>query len=142
MRAPATSALLILAFALAAGGARATPTQADITGAWSFQTQVYGPNCSLSGAMTIRPAGAEYACTFVAQERCADLTVKAQETCEAKRAGDAMAITAHVNSVAPKVGYEPDNFELTIQTRSYMKGMLHSFHSAPVEFFRGDAPVS
>ena len=139
------SALAVAAFAVA-GLAAATPTKpaktADITGAWAFETHVYGPHCQLSGSMMIRPSGAGFSCVFTAQERCQDITVKAQETCEAKRDGEAMTIIAHVNRVAPQVGYEPDNFELTIQSGSYMKGMLRSFHSAPVDFFRGDAPVS
>jgi hypothetical protein len=115
---------------------------ADVTGAWAFETQTYGDNCQLSGSLTLRPAGAGFSCAFTAHERCASIAVKAQETCTAERVGDALTITAKVMKVAPIVAYEPDNFTLTIKSGAQMQGELRSFHSAPVDFFRGDAPVS
>jgi hypothetical protein len=135
-------ALFALALTLAAP-AFAASKPADITGAWAFVTKTYGPGCQLSGSMVIRKSGANYVCSFTAQERCPDLTLKAQQTCTAKRNGDQLEITATVKSVTPKgYNYVPDNFALTIASSAQMKGDLHSFHDAPVDFWRGDAPVS
>ena len=143
MPSPARFAPILCLLALAAAPVFATPKAADVSGAWAFETQTYGSHCQLSGSMMIRPAGKDYACTFTAQERCSDITVKAQESCEAKRLPDgSFNIIATVNKVSPQVGYEPDNFELKIESGAHMTGMLRSFHSAPVDFFRGDAPVS
>ena len=56
---------------------------------------------------------------------------------------EGVEITATVKSVTPKgYNYVPDNFALTIASSAQMKGDLHSFHDAPVDFWRGDAPVS
>ena len=114
----------------------------DVSGAWAFETQTYGDNCQLSGSLTLRPTGNGFACAFTARERCTDITVKAQETCTAERVGAALTIKAKVTRVAPQVAYEPDDFTLTIKSGAQMQGELRSFHSAPVDFFRGDAPVS
>jgi hypothetical protein len=137
---------LLLALTLAAAApALANPAAtkaADITGAWAFTTQTYGDACKLSGTVVVKPAGKNFTCTMTAQEICRDIKVRAKETCTATRNGDNLVIKANVISVTPDVGYVPDDFELKIQGSAYMKGMLRSFHSAPVEFFRGDAPVS
>lgn len=134
-------ALFALALAIAAP-TLAAAKPADITGAWAFVTQTYGPGCQLSGSMVIRQSGKNYVCSFTAQERCPDITIKAQQSCTATRTGDRLEIAATVKKVTPKVGYVPDNFALTIANSAQMKGELHSFHDAPVDFWRGDAPVS
>ncbi|HVY02146.1 MAG TPA: hypothetical protein VG983_00705 [Caulobacterales bacterium] len=134
-------ALFALAFA-AALPALATPAPADITGAWAFATQAYGNGCKLSGSLVLKGSGKTYSCSMAVQERCNDIAVKARESCVATRTGDGLVIKATVQSVDPVVGYVPDDFELKIQSSAYMKGMLRSFHSAPVDFYRGDAPVS
>jgi len=143
--AAATRVFFAFAFAIAlAAPALANPMQkpADVSGAWAFETQTYGNSCQLSGSLTLRPAGVGYSCAFTARERCADITVKAQETCTAARSGDSLTIKAFVTKVAPQVAYSPDDFVLTIKSGAQMHGELRSFHSAPVDFFRGDAPVS
>lgn len=136
---------LLFALVLAAAApALANPAanSADITGAWGFATQTYGEGCKLSGTVVIKPVGKSFLCTMAAQEICRDIKVRAKETCTATRNGDSLVIKATVVSVDPDVGYVPDDFELKIHSAAYMKGMLRSFHSAPVDFFRGDAPVS
>ncbi len=116
---------------------------ANIGGAWNFLTQTYSTGCRMSGVMSIKPSNTgTYACTFQTQEKCNDITVYPKETCEAVRDGGKLTITSKVISVTPQVGYDQDNFELTIQNGARMTGMMRSFNSAPVEFFRGDAPVS
>ena len=137
---PLLFALILAAPALALANPAAKP--ADITGAWAFTTQKYGDSCKLSGTVVVKPAGKSFSCTMAAQEICRDIKVRAKETCAATRKGDDLIIKASVVSVDPDVGYVPDDFELKVQSGSYMKGMLRSFHSAPVDFYRGDAPVS
>jgi hypothetical protein len=134
-------ALFALALLIAAP-AFAASKPADISGAWAFVTQTYGPGCQLSGSMVIRKSGANYVCSFNAQERCQGVAIKARQTCVAKLSGDKLEITSTVKKVEPKVGYAPDNFVLTVGNSAQMKGELHSFHNAPVDFWRGDAPVS
>lgn len=119
---------------------RAAP---NISGAWSFQTQTYADGCRMFGKMTIRPdANGRHVCTFTTEEHCPDIVAKAQESCTATRTGAALSIKSTVLSVSPKVGYDPDDFDLKVDNSSYMAGTMKSFHSAPVEFFRGDAPNS
>jgi hypothetical protein len=116
---------------------------ANIAGAWNFLTQTYSNGCRMSGVMAIKPSTTgKYSCTFQTQEKCNDITVHAKESCEAVRDGGKLTIASKVLSVDPQVGYDQDNFELTIQNGARMTGMMRSFNSAPVEFFRGDAPVS
>jgi hypothetical protein len=127
----------------APAGAQSGAKSANITGGWSFITQTYSNGCRMSGQMTLRPSPAgKHACTFTTQEKCNDITVHAKESCEAVRDGGKLTIKSTVNAVDPKVGYEPDDFELTIENGARMTGMMRSFNSAPVEFFRGDAPIS
>jgi hypothetical protein len=136
-------ACLALALPAAAQKPAASSKSANIGGAWNFVTQSYANGCRMSGVMMIRQSNTgKYSCTFQTEEKCPDITVRAKEACEAVRDGGALKITSKVTSVEPQVGYDPDNFELTIQNGARMTGMMRSFNSAPVEFFRGDAPVS
>jgi hypothetical protein len=122
---------------------RAPAGPPNITGIWAFETQPYANGCTMTGVMTIKPdARGQHACSFEALEKCPDMQVRAKETCQAKRNGADLKITSTVHQVKPDLSYDPDNFELTIRGGSYMKGMMRSFNSAPVEFFRGDAPIS
>jgi hypothetical protein len=139
----AAAAFLSVAIAAPAFSQPNRAAPANITGAWTFQTQAYADGCRMFGKMTIRPdANGRHICTFSTEEHCPDIVAKAQESCTAQRNGAALSITSTVLSVSPKVGYEPDDFDLKIDNSSYMTGTMNSFHSAPVEFFRGDAPNS
>jgi hypothetical protein len=139
------AAAIAFACAMPAGAQKpvAGSKNANITGAWTFLTQTYSNGCRMSGQMAIKasPSG-KHACTFATEEKCNDIIVRAKESCEAVRDGGALTITSKVISVNPQVGYDQDNFELTIQNGARMTGMMRSFNSAPVEFFRGDAPIS
>jgi hypothetical protein len=130
-----------LALSQIAAQQKAAP--ANITGAWAFQTEKYAGGCQMSGTMMITadPHG-RHLCTFIAREQCPDIVATAKESCIAERDGGKLKITSKVGSVQPSVVYDPDNFELTIDNGSHMSGMMRSFNSAPVEFFRGDARVS
>jgi len=139
----AAAGLLTVAIAAPAFSQTNRAAPANISGAWSFQTQTYANGCRMFGKMTIRPdANGRHVCTFATEEHCPDIVAKAQESCTALRNGGALSIKSTVLSVSPKVGYDPDDFDLKIDSSSYMSGTMRSFHSAPVEFFRGDAPNS
>ena len=143
------AAVMLVAVAAAAQaqtGARRpanNASTANITGYWAFETDTYSNGCKMTGVMTIRPdARGNHVCSIETNEKCTDIEVRAKETCFAKHAVVDLLVTSTVTSGAPEVGYEPDDFELKIQNSSYMTGMMKSFNSAPVRFFRGDAPVS
>jgi hypothetical protein len=139
----AAAGLLTVAIAAPAFSQPSHTAPANVSGAWSFQTQTYGDGCRMFGKMTIRPdASGRHVCTFSTEEHCPDIVARAQESCTAQRNGAALSIKSTVLSVSPKVGYDPDDFDLKIDSSSYMTGQMKSFHSAPVEFFRGDAPNS
>jgi hypothetical protein len=143
MRALVFAAALAAALPAAAQKPASGSKVASITGAWSFLTQSYANGCRMSGQMRLAPSSSgKHACTFSTEEKCPDIVVHAKETCEAVREGGKLTIKSKVGSVDPQVGYDPDDFELTIQNGARMTGMMRSFNSAPVEFFRGDAPVS
>lgn len=141
--------LVAAALAVALPAAAQKPTAATgsktavITGPWSFITQTYANGCRMSGQMQmVADRAGRLTCTFTTEERCPDIVVNAKETCQAVRKDGALTITSKVVSVTPQVGYDSDDFELTIQNGARMTGMMRSFNSAPVEFFRGDAPIS
>jgi hypothetical protein len=143
MRALVFAAALAVALPATAQKPASGSKSANITGAWSFLTQSYAKGCRMSGQMRLAPSSSgKHACTFSTEERCPDIVVRAKETCEAVREGGKLTIKSTVDSVDPQVGYDNDDFELTIQNGALMTGMMRSFNSAPVEFFRGDAPVS
>ncbi|MGE3303436.1 MAG: hypothetical protein AB7M12_10010 [Hyphomonadaceae bacterium] len=128
-----------------AAGAQPKPKAAgpSIAGQWAYETDVYANGCKMTGLMTIKPdAAGRHACVFESREQCPDISVVAQESCLAQRQGDVLTIKSAVHAVKPQVGYDPDDFDLKIESGSRMTGMMRSFHSAPVIFRRGDAPIS
>jgi hypothetical protein len=134
---------LVALFAATATAQPARPAQSNISGAWTFQTQTYADGCKMYGEMNIQPAAnGKHICTFKTEEHCPDVVAKAQETCTAQRTGDSVKIESVVKSVTPQIGYDPDDFELKIENSAHMTGLMRSFHSAPVEFYRGNAPTS
>jgi hypothetical protein len=139
--------LLLACFALVAAiaaPALAQPnTGPNIIGNWAFETESYAHGCKMAGALKISPAAkGKHLCTFETREACPDIVVSAKESCTATRVGNRLMVKSTVLSVTPKVGYDPDDFELTIKSSAHMTGMMRSFNSAPVEFFRGDMPTS
>jgi hypothetical protein len=138
-------AAIVALFAAPAFSQPAKPAAgpANIAGNWTFQTQTYSNGCKMYGQMVIAPnATGRHVCTFKTEEHCPDVVAKAQETCTATRAGAALTIKSQVKSVSPAIGYDPDDFELKIENSARMTGMMRSFNSAPVEFFRGNTPTS
>ena len=127
-----------------AGSALAAAQSADITGAWTFRTGHFANGCTMTGEMKIaRAANGAHTCTFSTHEVCADISGGAKQSCTAERKNGKFSITSKVLSVEPSFShYYPDDFELEIVSGAYMKGQLNSAGQAPVEFFRGDTPVS
>ncbi|HWA22867.1 MAG TPA: hypothetical protein VG735_10770 [Caulobacterales bacterium] len=137
-------ALALVAGLAFAGSALAAAQSSDITGAWTFQTGHFDNGCSMTGQMKIaRAANGAHSCTFSTHETCANISGGAKQSCTAERKDGKLSIKSKVLSVEPTFQhYYPDDFELEIVSGAYMKGQLNSAGQAPVEFFRGDAPVS
>ena len=137
--------LLLATAALAfAGAAFADGQTAEISGAWTFQTGSFSNGCKMSGQMKIsRAANGKHSCTFKTHEVCPGIAGGAEQSCTAERKDGKLTIKSKVLKVQPDFShYYPDDFALDIVNGAYMKGQLHSAGEAPVEFFRGDTPVS
>jgi len=131
--------------AFAAAGKPAAPTIDPVAGAWQFETAVYKGSCRIRGEMAIRPTAKPnaYICSFVATETCDDLKVRADQSCTAVKAGNALTVTATVVKLSPPgISYAPDNWSLTIVDAAHMKGELRSADIAPVTFYRGLGAIS
>lgn len=123
----------------------ASAATANIVGSWTFQTETYNNGCKMYGELVLQPSanGKNFVCTFKTEEHCPDVLAKAQETCTAERNGATVNVVSKVISVSPAgIGYDPDDFELKVESSARMLGMMRSFHSAPVEFYRGNLPTS
>ncbi|MGF1463547.1 MAG: hypothetical protein ACFB2Z_10350 [Maricaulaceae bacterium] len=143
-----------LALALcASAGAQDAPdaqggAEADITGAWAFQTELYelnaqGEGCRMTGEMTIIPEGDGFQCRFTAREKCPLSQHSAEQICTLTRQGDRLLIEAVILRVdPPTISYAPDNFSLTIENSGLMRGRLVSADIAPVTFYRDAGLVS
>jgi hypothetical protein len=136
--------LALVASLAFAGAALADGKTSDITGAWTFKTGAFANGCIMSGQMKIaRAANGSHSCTLQTHEVCADISGGATQSCVAERKAGKLSIKSKVLSVQPSfTHYFPDDFELDIVSGAYMKGDLNSAGRAPVEFFRGDTPVS
>lgn len=108
----------------------ATPVAAQLssrgfTGTWAFQTQDYSGSGgrdfrALSGTMIITRSGRGYRADVLAHTIGAgrgEWPTTAIERCTGRSltGGDRIAITCEVVSHNSNVGYDPDNFELTLQ---------------------------
>jgi hypothetical protein len=124
----AAAAILALA-----APAAAQPTSRGFTGTWAVQTQDYTNSGgrsfrALSGTMIITRSGRGYRADFVAHTIGAtrgEWPTTAIERCTGRtlEGGDRIAITCEVISHNSTSGYEPDNFELTLQDNE-MRGHL------------------
>lgn len=126
-------AFTALALALAAPAAVAQPSSRGFTGTWAVQTQDYSGSGgrsfrALSGTMIITRNGRGYNADFVAHTIGAqrgEWPVTAVERCTGRTltGGDRIGITCEVISHNSSGGYDPDNFELTLQGDE-MRGQL------------------
>ncbi|MDX2234206.1 MAG: hypothetical protein NW200_06880 [Hyphomonadaceae bacterium] len=140
--------LAVAAFATGAAAQRRAG-DADIVGAWRFETVRYDVTdtggCQMTGTMTIRrgPAPGAYVCAFTATEDCGWGRWSAEQTCTARRNGDQLEVESVIVRVSPaNTSYAPDNWSLTIRSADLMVGELRSADIANVEFRRGPAYTS
>lgn len=125
-------AVAALVLALAAP-AVAQPASRGFTGTWAVQTQDYSNSRgrdfrALSGTMIISRSGRGWSADFVAHtigSQPNEWPVTAIESCtgRALTGGDRIAITCQVVSHNATNGYDPDNFELTLDGDE-MRGQL------------------
>jgi hypothetical protein len=131
--------------AAAALAAPATKPLTDIMGAWRFETEVYGDGCKLTGALRVNRAGQNgpLTCRVVATETCRGWRYVAEQACTVARQANRLSITNVVTKVRPaSATYQPDDFELTVESPALMTGTMTSVHSAPVRFWRQAEAVS
>jgi hypothetical protein len=144
----ARAALFALAVALAPLPASAqTPedgAEADISGDWEFETEVYGL-CQMRGDLTLTATSDPdvYEGRLMAYESCVGgRRYEAEQTTLAYRRGDQLVIESRLKLVRPSpVSYMPDNFALTIMSGALMVGELRSADIAPATFRRTEALI-
>lgn len=131
----------------------ATAQQADVTGAWSFQTDIKRKGCTITGNMTISvPAtNGTRTCSFVSTETCQavpDQAWQIDQTCRVTPQDENLIIRSQVKGSLTEgynvANYLPDHFVVRPENSQKMTGIWQdSAFSAPVIFWRDDAlPVS
>ncbi|WP_395644531.1 hypothetical protein [Terricaulis sp.] len=118
-------------FVALATPAAAQPTSRGFTGVWAIQTQDYSNSQgrefrALSGTMIISRNGRSYSADLVAHTMGAypgEWPTTARETCTARTSGNRISITCAIVSHNSENGYDPDNFELTLDGDE-MRGQL------------------
>lgn len=124
--------------------------EADVSGAWSFETDRYRAGiCRLYGTMRVRttPEDGVYRCALTAVEDCeGQERWVVEQTCTAWRTGDELAVhSAIVSFIEADVNpenYVPDHFALSIESAQRMVGTLVSAITAPVVFKRTTDGIS
>lgn len=134
-------AMTLLAAPSQAQAPQRQPAKAHL-GEWAFKTDAYGGRCVLTGRMRITeaPNGA-LSCRFDAAETCPERVATAKQTCTVERTGNSVRITSKVVQTNAQ-SYVPDNFEVELTSPDLMRGMMRSFHSAPVVFRRSVLAIS
>lgn len=126
----------------------------NITGAWSFKTDIKRKGCTITGNMTISPpeeSGAR-TCSFVSTETCSlDGDTGAwqmDQVCRITPQGDRYIFRSKVIGTLTDgynaQNYLPDHFVVKPESDKRMTGIWQdSAYSAPVIFWRDDSlPVS
>lgn len=125
----------------------------DITGAWSFKTDIKRKGCTITGNMTISPASENGArtCSFVSTEVCENapgIAIVMDQTCritpQAKNYIMRSQVIASQTEGYDKANYLADHFVVKSNGPKEMKGLWQDARfSARVIFWRNDAlPVS
>ena len=129
-------------------------TEADLHGAWSFETDPYRQNCIISGQLNLDEGagGGGFSCEFVATEQCGGpdgRSITTSQRCEARFNGESLSIWSTVDGFlnAPdgyrEQQYLPDHFLVEPASAALMSGQWYDLQtSAPVTFRRPDIPVS
>ncbi|MEM9667569.1 MAG: hypothetical protein AAF950_01480 [Pseudomonadota bacterium] len=148
---PAAWVILIAISVL--GLASAAQANEDISGAWSFRTDVKAKECTLTGNMTISQPeeNGSRTCSFVSRESCEyapGISWQMDQACRITPQGNKLIIRSEViRSLTPGYSvsnYLPDHFVVEPQSQSLMTGVWQDAnYAAPVEFWRDDSlPVS
>jgi len=125
----------------------------DITGAWSFKSEVKRKGSTLTGSMTIsRPdENGVRTCSFVSSETLVsepNLNIKMDQSCRITPQGDSYIMRSKVIGTLTEgynIGnYLADHFVVKPNSPQEMKGIWQDArYSAPVIFWRDDnLPVS
>jgi hypothetical protein len=118
---------------------------ADISGGWSFETEVYDLVCQMTGELQLAPTADPdvFMGRLIAYESCGGRQIyQAEQSSVARRDGERLTITSTLTRVLPSPEfYAPDNFELTIVNGALMVGELRSADIAPATFRRREALV-
>jgi hypothetical protein len=125
----------------------AAPPDADILGAWSFQTEPYeNLRCQMTGELILTETSVPnvYGGELIAYEACDGAQIyEARQSATVTRDGDRLTITSTLLKVLPRPdAYAPDNFELEIVSSALMVGELRSADIAPATFRRREVLVS
>ena len=125
----------------------------DITGGWSFRTEIKDKDCEITGNMSVQPADENgiRTCNFVSREVCRaepDLSWQMEQSCRiTAQAGRFLIRSEVVASLTEGYSgehYLPDHFNVSPESRVRMTGLWQDkLFSAPVLFWRDDnTPVS
>ena len=143
-------ALAILSFGAADVG---LANAQDITGAWSFETDIKRKGCIITGNMTISAPEENgiRTCSFVSRETCdidPDQSWQIDQTCRIVPQGPKYIIRSKVEASLTDgyaaANYLPDHFVVEPESPKRMTGLWQDRNfAAPVVFWRDEAlPVS
>lgn len=143
---------LLLASLVAALSSQTVLAQ-DITGAWSFKSEVKRKGCTITGNMSISPPNETgiRTCAFVSTETCAaqpDINIQMDQTCRITPQGNSYIMRSQVIGTLTEgynvANYLADHFIVKPTNTKEMKGIWQDARfSAPVIFWRDEAlPVS
>ena len=139
------SAIALLSFAIATP-ALAQPAQRapNIAGEWVFESPLEPDDgCVISGRAVLTPTRERgvYTLTTRGQEQCPDGNWTSEQNCTARQTGNRVDITCEVVRANPG-NYAPDDFQLDVQSRELMTGMLLSTRNGRATWRRARAYVS
>jgi len=148
-----TVARLLLASACLMGICVPASFGEDISGAWSFKTEIKRKGCTIVGNMSISTTDEDgiRTCSFVSRETCEiepDLSWQVDQSCRIVPNGPKYIIRSKVIGSLTEgysaASYAPDHFIVEPDGPSRMTGLWQDRNfTAPVVFWRDEAlPVS
>lgn len=146
-----TSLAVAGAITLLGNTAQAQSKNADITGNWTFKSEL-DINCTFDGTAFIGEDidGGLY-CELTAHQSCpvpgSDETDSwtVRQTCQVKRDGNMLEVRATIEEFLDgnySETYRPDDFYLWIRNKDLMEGYLYSWTATPAKWTREKGPIS
>ena len=143
---------LLLALVVAGAG-NETATAQDISGAWSFETEIKRKGCTITGNMSISAPDENQirTCSFVSRETCdidPEQSWQIDQTCrivpQARKFIIRSKVVGSLTEGYAANRYLPDHFIVEPESPNRMTGLWQDRNfSAPVVFWRDEAlPVS